>query len=166
MDSIETDHCGSCTRCLEACPTQALTPYDLDATRCISYWTIEQKKEFSEYQKQNLTEWVGGCDICQEVCPWNRKVSLTQHEDFFAKPELLGLDVLNPNIWTESFFQEMFQSSSLSYMGYEKFVRNLIVVIGNLSKHEYVVALEHASQQITQPSLLKLIEEALVKLRS
>lgn len=71
---FSADHCGTCTRCIDACPTQALTePYQLDANRCISYWTIEYKGLLSEEIGDNLNDWAFGCDICQQVCPWNRK---------------------------------------------------------------------------------------------
>lgn len=71
-DTPTTDHCGSCTRCIEACPTDALTPYQMDASRCISYFTIELKDEIPTLFKGQYSDWIFGCDICQEVCPWNR----------------------------------------------------------------------------------------------
>ncbi len=68
-----SDHCGTCQRCLEACPTRALSPYELDASQCISYWTLEHKGEFTS-QTPSWKDWIAGCDICQEVCPWNQKL--------------------------------------------------------------------------------------------
>ena len=130
-DSFETDHCGTCTRCIDACPTQALTPYELKATQCISYWTLEQKSEFSEYQKNNLGNHLAGCDICQEVCPWNRKAPLTQHPEFYYRPELQGIDWHDPQTATVEFFDQTFKPSSMHYMGFDKYYRNLMVCNAN-----------------------------------
>lgn len=87
-DSAETDHCGSCTRCLEVCPTDAFPePYVLDARRCIATWTIESERPAEVIDPAQIGQHVFGCDLCQEVCPWNRKVQPTRHDALAPRPE-------------------------------------------------------------------------------
>ena len=91
----DSDHCGSCTRCLDLCPTQAFTEaYQLDARRCISYWTIEHRGMLSETDGSELDGWVFGCDVCQDVCPWNRKAPPGRHPELDARPEWTNPDLL------------------------------------------------------------------------
>ena len=89
------DHCGTCTRCLDACPTDAFAgPYQLDARRCISYWTIEHRGPIPEPQSGQLHGWVFGCDICQDVCPWNRKAPSGRMSELDSRPEWVDPDLL------------------------------------------------------------------------
>jgi epoxyqueuosine reductase len=95
----EVNHCGSCTRCLEACPTQAFVgPYELDSGRCISYWTIEHRGMMPDEPASQLDGWVFGCDICQDVCPWNRKAPAGRLPEFDARAEWTAPDLLD---WLE-----------------------------------------------------------------
>jgi len=82
-DHAITDHCGTCTRCIDACPTQALSPYEIDATRCISYLTIEREDALPSDLKDKLEGWAFGCDICQDVCPWNHRFAVPHQEPAF-----------------------------------------------------------------------------------
>ena len=92
-DEAAVDRCGSCTRCLDACPTQAfVAPYQLDATKCITYWNVEQTGAFTE-KTPALHGWLAGCDICQEVCPWNKFKQASPELRFGPRPELEGLDL-------------------------------------------------------------------------
>jgi epoxyqueuosine reductase len=101
----QANHCGSCTRCLEACPTGAFAgPYELDARRCISYWTIEHRGMFGEGAAEDLHGWVFGCDVCQDVCPWNRKAPSGRLDALAARadwidPDLIAWLELNPAAW-------------------------------------------------------------------
>ncbi len=95
----ESSHCGTCTRCLDACPTQAFDgPYVLNANRCISYWTIEQRGSLSAEAGKRLDGWVFGCDVCQEVCPWNRKAPGVREPALFPRDEWTDPDLIE---WLE-----------------------------------------------------------------
>ena len=92
---FDADHCGSCTLCLDLCPTQAFSgPYELDARRCISYWTIEHRGVLGDREASELGEWVFGCDVCQDVCPWNRKATEGRHRELSARPEWTNPDLI------------------------------------------------------------------------
>ena len=89
------DHCGTCTRCLDACPTDAFAgPYQLDARRCISYWTIEHKGPIPEEFADRLDDWAFGCDVCQDVCPWNRKAPEGRQPELEPRPEWVDPDLI------------------------------------------------------------------------
>ncbi len=84
--AFQTDHCGTCTKCIDACPTEAIvSPYLVDGSKCISYFTIELKNEFNSNMKLDFDDWVFGCDVCQDVCPWNRFSIPHQHQEFMIK---------------------------------------------------------------------------------
>ena len=91
-DTPVTDHCGTCTACIDACPTEALTPYNIDASKCISYLTIELKDQIPAKFQNKMDDWAFGCDVCQDVCPWNR-FSISHNETLFdPKPEILDFN--------------------------------------------------------------------------
>jgi epoxyqueuosine reductase len=119
------DHCGTCRRCIDACPTEAITPYAVDGSRCISYLTIELKEAISAEFAGKLNEWAFGCDICQQVCPWNR-FSTPHHEpEFMPKPELMGLTKDQWHGMTEVVFDRLFEGSPVKRTKYEGLKRNL-----------------------------------------
>jgi epoxyqueuosine reductase len=121
------DHCGTCRRCIEACPTEAISPqgYLLDASRCISYLTIELKDEIPEEFRGHMENRVFGCDICQEVCPWNRFSKQHQEPAFEPQEELLGMTKREWEEITEEVFERVFRQSALKRTGYKGLQRNL-----------------------------------------
>ena len=137
------DHCGTCTRCLEACPTGALiAPYKMDATKCISYLTIEHKGSIEPDLMAGMGRQVFGCDICQDVCPWNRKVPIG------ADPELEPRDeLINPSLdWLSSLdeqqFERVFNGSPVRRAGFLGMRRNTAIAMGNSGDRSYVERLQ------------------------
>ena len=124
-DTPATDHCGSCTACIDACPTQALSPYDLDASKCISYLTIELKDQIPIEFQNKMDDWAFGCDVCQDVCPWNR-FSKSHNEPLFdPKAELLDYTQKDWEELTEATFETIFKNSAVKRTRYEGFKRNI-----------------------------------------
>ncbi|MGM0478875.1 MAG: tRNA epoxyqueuosine(34) reductase QueG [Bacteroidota bacterium] len=120
------DYCGTCTRCIDACPTDALQPYEIDAKKCISYMTIELKDEIlpkaSEGQMEN---WMFGCDICQDVCPWNRFAQQHQEPAFRPHPQLKTMDKSDWKELTREVFNEIFRKSAVKRTKYSGLMRNI-----------------------------------------
>ncbi|MGD8428648.1 MAG: tRNA epoxyqueuosine(34) reductase QueG [Balneolaceae bacterium] len=136
-DAPITDHCGSCTRCIEACPTNAIyEPYRVDATKCISYLTIELKENIPEGDRDNIGNWMFGCDICQDVCPWNRDADYGQIEDLFPREKLLDHKI---DFWEEldiRQYDELFEGSAIRRAKFEKYKDNVAAVAENLSSKQ------------------------------
>ena len=125
-DSAVTDHCGSCTACIDACPTQAIVePYKVDGSKCISYFTIELKEALPTSVKGQFEDWMFGCDICQDVCPWN-KFSKSHNEPLFnARPELLEMDKKKWEELTKETFDEIFKKSAVKRTKFQGLNRNI-----------------------------------------
>jgi len=125
-DHATTDHCGTCTACIDACPTEAITePYVVDGSKCISYFTIELKENIPNNFKGQFDDWMFGCDICQDVCPWN-KFSKTHSEPLFnPHPELLEMTKEDWEEITEDTFKKVFQKSAVKRTKYSGLVRNI-----------------------------------------
>ncbi|MFY7988610.1 MAG: tRNA epoxyqueuosine(34) reductase QueG [Flavobacterium sp.] len=125
-DTPTTDHCGSCTACLDACPTEAIVaPYVVDGSKCISYFTIELKDNLPQEMKGKFDDWMFGCDVCQDVCPWNR-FSKPHNEPLFE----VNTDILNfsKSDWEEitlDTFQKVFKNSAVKRTKYEGLLRNI-----------------------------------------
>jgi len=139
-----TDHCGTCTRCIDACPTGCISSYQLDAQRCISYLTIEHRGQIDPTMHQDMGDWIAGCDICQEVCPYNQEQRVAQfsggivaqersaiHPDYAARapgPIASLLEILD---WNEEARREALRVSALKRIKLDMFKRNALIAAGN-----------------------------------
>ena len=125
-DSSTTDHCGSCTKCIDACPTEALiAPYQIDGSKCISYLTIELKDQIPNEFKDKMDNWAFGCDICQTVCPWNRFSKEHKEDAFSPKEELIKMTKNEWNEITEEVFNTVFKNSAIKRAKYNGLKRNI-----------------------------------------
>ena len=125
-DGIESDHCGECTACIDSCPTQAITePYVVDGSKCTSYFTIELKENIPNELKAKFEDWVFGCDICQDVCPWNKFSKPHKEPLFQPTPELMKMSRDEWNEITEETFNKIFKNSAVKRTGYKGLTRNL-----------------------------------------
>jgi len=160
--AVAPDRCGTCRRCIEACPTSALMPYQMDATRCISYLTIEHKGAIDEKLMPGMGRHVFGCDICQEVCPWNRKASIAADPGLAPREELV-----NPSLeWlaslSEAEFESAFNGSPVRRAGFSGLRRNIAVAMGNSGRggfaailSEWAASEHHALRAAAQWALRK-----------
>ena len=125
-DRIESDHCGECTACIDSCPTQAITqPYVVDGSKCISYFTIELKENIPKEFKGKFDDWVFGCDVCQDVCPWNKFSKPHKEPLFQSSSELMKMSRDEWNEITEETFNKIFKNSAVKRTGYKGLTRNL-----------------------------------------
>jgi len=124
-DAPVTDHCGTCTACIDSCPTEALTPYNIDASRCISYLTIELKDQIPSEFQNKMDDWSFGCDICQDVCPWNRFSKPHNEPLFEPRTELLEFTKKDWEELTEATFDTIFKNSAVKRTRYRGLKRNL-----------------------------------------
>ncbi|MDC6354435.1 MULTISPECIES: tRNA epoxyqueuosine(34) reductase QueG [Robiginitalea] len=125
-DAPVTDHCGTCTACIDACPTQAITePYVVDGSKCISYYTIELKSEIPASASGQWADWIFGCDICQDVCPWNRFATPHSEPRFNAHPELLEMTRADWEELTEEVFRQVFPKSAVKRTKFSGLKRNI-----------------------------------------
>ncbi len=139
-DSPPPDRCGSCTRCIDACPTAAIVPspdgrFELDARLCISYFTIELRSAIPEPRRPSMGAHVFGCDICQDVCPWNRRAAETTEPGFRPKEFAPALERMAGI--TETEFRKMFRDSPVSRAKYSGFLRNIAVAMGNAGLEKF-----------------------------
>jgi epoxyqueuosine reductase len=141
------DRCGSCTRCIDACPTGAFpAPYELDSTRCIAYLTIEKHGEIPEELRDGIGHHVFGCDICQEVCPWNRRAPVTTKPEFEPREGLFNPALAWLAELTEDAFREKFRRSPLKRARRSGLRRNAIIAIGNTGNPCFLPLLEAAAR--------------------
>ena len=124
-DTPVTDHCGTCPACIDACPTEALTPYNIDASKCISYLTIELKDQIPNEFQNKMDDWAFGCDVCQDVCPWNRFSKSHSEPLLDPQPQILDFTKKDWEELTEATFETIFKNSALKRTRFDGFKRNL-----------------------------------------
>ena len=125
-DNPATDHCGSCTACIDACPTEAIvSPYVVDGSKCISYFTIELKENIPTEMRGKFDDWAFGCDVCQDVCPWNRFSKAHSEPLFNANPEMLSMSKKDWIEVTEETFRAVFKKSALKRTKFQGLKRNI-----------------------------------------
>jgi epoxyqueuosine reductase len=141
-DAEKENHCGTCERCIEVCPTRAIVaPYQLDARRCISYLTIEHQSAIPEELRPLIGNRVYGCDDCQLVCPWNRYAKLASEIDFQTRNKLDDSSLVDLFSWTEAEFDERLRGSPIRRIGYERWLRNLAVGLGNAPSSPEIISI-------------------------
>lgn len=125
-DTPTTDHCGTCRACIDACPTEAIVaPYVVDGSKCISYFTIELKENLPEDMKGKFNDWMFGCDVCQDVCPWNKFATPHQEPLFHPKPEILNFTKRDWEELTQETFHKVFKNSAVKRTKFEGLTRNI-----------------------------------------
>ncbi len=150
----QKSHCGTCTACIEICPTQAIIgPYQLDARRCISYLTIELREAIPLELRPLMGNRIYGCDDCQLVCPWNKFAKHTNEKDFYPRHSLTSPDLLALFAWTEDDFLHKTEGSAIRRIGYECWLRNIAVALGNSPKDAAAI-IDALQKKLQHPSAL------------
>jgi epoxyqueuosine reductase len=163
-DAVENDHCGTCRKCIDICPTQAIVaPYHLDARRCISYLTIELKGSIPEPLRPLIGNRVYGCDDCQLVCPWNRFAKISAERDFDVRHGLDDTSLTALFAWSESDFEDRLAGSAIRRIGYERWLRNIAVGLGNASTTAPVIAALRSRQDHASPLVREHVQWALAR---
>ena len=139
VDEATTAHCGDCTACISICPTQAIVaPYQVDARRCVSYLTIELQGAIPEEFRSLIGNRIYGCDDCQIICPWNRFAKLTAEADFNPRQQLNTQQLIDVFAWSEAEFLAKTEGSAIRRIGYQRWLRNIAVALGNAPKSAVV----------------------------
>ncbi len=164
IDAAEESHCGTCTACIDVCPTKAIVaPYSLDARRCISYLTIENKNSIPVEFRKDIGNRIYGCDDCQLFCPWNKFASPTAEEDFAPRHGLDTAQLTELFSWSEDNWLEKTQGSAIRRIGYERWLRNIAVALGNADKTAEVIAVLTARKGDNSPMIAEHVEWALAQ---
>jgi epoxyqueuosine reductase len=156
VDTPVDNHCGSCTRCIDLCPTQAIVaPYQVDARRCISYLTIELRTSIPVQLRSQMGNRIFGCDDCQLVCPWNRFSQHSEEDDFRPREGLDAAELVDLFAWTEEQFLSRTQGSAIRRIGHDCWLRNIAVALGNAPASPEVMQalkhrLEHPSEMVRE----------------
>ena len=141
IDKKLTNHCGTCSACIDICPTKAIiAPYKLDARKCISYLTIEHKGSIPVEYRKAIGNRVYGCDDCQLICPWNKYSKVTNEHDFMIRNNLHKISLLDSFKISKDKFDEIFNGSAILRLGYERWSRNIAIGLGNAKKSKAILA--------------------------
>ena len=163
-DPKEEKHCGSCSACMVACPTDAfVAPFVLDARRCISYLTIEHKGSIDEALRPKMGNRIYGCDDCQLVCPWNKFATTSPEPDFAPREGLDQADLVTLFAWTEKEFEDRLQGSPIRRIGHERWLRNIAVALGNAETTQEIVNALRSKQDTSSPLVKEHIAWALTQ---
>ena len=139
-DTSTSKHCGSCTACIDICPTSAIiAPYKLDARKCISYLTIEHRESIPIEYRKAIGNRIYGCDDCQFVCPWNKYAKITSENDFLVRHDLDKLSLVESFKLSRKDFDKLFQGSAIYRIGYDQWLRNIAVGLGNAPKSGEII---------------------------
>lgn len=164
IDQSVTDHCGTCSACIDVCPTDAIVaPYSLDARRCISYLTIELKESIPIELRDAIGNRIYGCDDCQLFCPWNKFAKPTAEGDFAPRHNLDSVDLVGLFDWTEATWLERTEGSAIRRIGYERWLRNIAVALGNAEKTPEIVAALNARRDSDSELVKEHVTWALAK---
>jgi epoxyqueuosine reductase len=162
VDEPASAHCGTCTRCIDICPTQAITaPYQLDARRCISYLTIEHEGAIDPELRPLIGNRIFGCDDCQLVCPWNKFAKTTDEPDFRVRNNLDQATLADLFAWTEEEFLQRTEGSAIRRSGYARWLRNIAVALGNAPATADVVAALESRRESVDPVVREHVHWAL-----
>jgi epoxyqueuosine reductase len=162
-NSESNDHCGTCNKCIDICPTNAIiAPYKIDAKKCISYLTIEHKSHIPKEYRKQIGNRIYGCDDCLAICPWNKYAKKTNDADFFPRNELIEPTLRSFLALDDSEFRKNFSGSSIKRVGRDRFIRNVLVAVGNSNNQNFVKdiipLLEDSSELVRAMSIWALRE--------
>jgi epoxyqueuosine reductase len=164
VDAPASSHCGTCRACIDICPTQAIVaPYQLDATRCISYLTIELREAIPEEFRTAIGNRIYGCDDCQLVCPWNKFAQLTAEPDFAPRHGLDGATLVELFSWSEADFLTRTEGSAIRRIGHECWLRNIAVALGNAPSSTAVLEALHTRLEDPSPLVREHVQWALAQ---
>ncbi len=164
IDPPASAHCGTCTRCIDICPTQAIiAPYRLDARRCIAYLTIEHEGSIDEELRPLIGNRIFGCDDCQLVCPWNKFAKTTDEPDFRARNDLDKATLVDLFAWTEAEFLQRTEGSPIRRSGHARWLRNLAIALGNAPTTPEVMAALQSKCDIDDAMVREHVEWALAQ---
>ena len=162
IDEKASNHCGTCSACIDICPTRAITaPYEVDARRCISYLTIELKSAIPLEFRPLIGNRVYGCDDCQLVCPWNKFAEITQEPDFNIRNGLDDISLVECFAWSEAEFTQKMAGSAIYRIGYTQWLRNIAVGLGNAPSSPAVISALKSRDNDSSELLREHIEWAL-----